>query len=145
MKKLLLILLCLPFIFSSCSKQQGCTDSLATNFNINAEEEDGSCIYGIVGYWNISSISYQSASQSTTIISDDDDALEFISEGILHEHTDNELNVNEWIIIGDSLHIGENGEDFICKHDVTRNNLTLKGNIYNLPETTTMTVNASRN
>ena len=45
MKKLLLILLCLPLLFSSCKKEEGCTDSTATNYNIDAENDDGSCIY----------------------------------------------------------------------------------------------------
>ena len=45
MKKLLLILLCLPMIFSSCKKEEGCTDPTAKNYNTNAEDNDGSCIY----------------------------------------------------------------------------------------------------
>ena len=45
MKKLLLILLCLPMIFSSCKKEEGCTDPTAKNYNTNAEDDDGSCIY----------------------------------------------------------------------------------------------------
>ncbi len=53
MKKLLLILLCLPLLFSSCKKEEGCTDSIATNYNAEAEEEDGSCIFDILGYWTV--------------------------------------------------------------------------------------------
>lgn len=34
----------LAFGFQSCTKQQGCTDPNACNYNIDAEEEDGSCI-----------------------------------------------------------------------------------------------------
>ena len=142
MKKLLLILLCLPMVFISCSKQEGCTDPIATNYSSEAEDDDGSCIFGIVGFWNVDSISYQSATQNTTIISDI--ALEFISGGILREYTDDGLNINEWIIIGDSLHIGEDSEDFICHFNITRTNLTLVGNII-LDEPTIMTVNATRN
>lgn len=33
------------FIFTSCSKEEGCTDPAATNFNIDAEKDDGSCLY----------------------------------------------------------------------------------------------------
>lgn len=32
-------------LFTSCSKEEGCTDPAATNFNIEAETDDGSCIY----------------------------------------------------------------------------------------------------
>ena len=49
MKKLLLILLCLPMIFVSCKKEEvsisGCKDSSAVNYNYLTELENGSCIY----------------------------------------------------------------------------------------------------
>ena len=32
-------------IFTSCSKEEGCTDPAATNFNVDAEKDDGSCVY----------------------------------------------------------------------------------------------------
>ena len=51
MKKLLYLFLVLPLIFSSCKKQQGCTDPIAVNYNADAEENDGSCTY-ILGCTN---------------------------------------------------------------------------------------------
>lgn len=33
----------------SCTKEEGCTDSFATNFNIDAENDDGSCEFGVAG------------------------------------------------------------------------------------------------
>ncbi|MFT4525266.1 MAG: hypothetical protein ACI85F_001419 [Bacteroidia bacterium] len=41
---LLLFAAILAFGFQSCTKQQGCTDPSACNYNIDAEENDGSCI-----------------------------------------------------------------------------------------------------
>lgn len=32
-------------LFTSCSKEEGCTDPAATNFNVDAEKDDGSCVY----------------------------------------------------------------------------------------------------
>ncbi len=32
-------------MFYSCSKEKGCTDATATNFDNDAEEDDGSCVY----------------------------------------------------------------------------------------------------
>ena len=49
MKKIIYSFIAIAFIFSSCTKEEGCTDSLATNFNIDAENDDGSCIYGFAG------------------------------------------------------------------------------------------------
>ncbi len=45
MKKLLLILLFLPLLFITCSKEviEGCTDSLASNYDPLATVDDNSC------------------------------------------------------------------------------------------------------
>lgn len=55
MKKLLYLFLILPLLFSSCAKEEGCTDSLAVNYNADAEDDDGSCLYTLVGFWDIQS------------------------------------------------------------------------------------------
>jgi len=55
MKKILYTLLMIAFIFSSCQKEEGCTDAMATNYNIDAEEDDGAkwnddCFYDGISY-----------------------------------------------------------------------------------------------
>ncbi|MCB0402977.1 MAG: cytochrome-c peroxidase [Flavobacteriales bacterium] len=41
----LVILLIGSIWISSCSKQRGCTDPIAENYNVDAEKDDGSCVY----------------------------------------------------------------------------------------------------
>jgi len=52
MKKLIYTLLALSLIFTACKKEEGCTDAIATNYNADAEDDDNSCIYSIVGTWS---------------------------------------------------------------------------------------------
>ena len=49
MKKYIYFLFAFALIFSSCTKEEGCTDPLATNFNVDAENDDGSCVFGLAG------------------------------------------------------------------------------------------------
>ena len=49
MKKFIYFFFAFSIIFSSCTKEEGCTDPLATNFNVDAENDDGSCIFGLAG------------------------------------------------------------------------------------------------
>ena len=49
MKKILYLFLAVSFIFTACKKEEGCTDATATNYNADAEDDDGTCTFGIVG------------------------------------------------------------------------------------------------
>ena len=55
MKKRLYLFLVLPLLFSSCAKEEGCTDPLASNYNADAEDNDGSCLYSVIATWNLNS------------------------------------------------------------------------------------------
>ena len=41
------IMVGLGSVLTSCSKEEGCTDVTAENFNVEAEKDDGSCIYKV--------------------------------------------------------------------------------------------------
>ena len=53
---LLLSLLTISLIFTSCKKEPGCMDPNSMTYNPEAKKDDGSCIYAYdiaLGSWNI--------------------------------------------------------------------------------------------
>tara|TARA_B100001964_G_scaffold211388_1_gene246627 strand:+ start:829 stop:1455 length:627 start_codon:yes stop_codon:yes gene_type:complete len=76
MKKLIYLLIVTALVFTACKKEEGCTDSTATNYNADAEKDDGSCIYGILGTWTATSVNIDS-SQTVTINGVEVDSLTY--------------------------------------------------------------------
>jgi len=134
MKKLLYTFLAVSIILSACKKED--------------EEPTNNSSPSIIGAWTINTVVLESDTSSSIFSPEDIDFLsgiEFAAGGILYETFSNELDTNEWLIIADSLYIGEDGENFVAKHQVTNTNLTLRGPIDdNMWLATTMTINATR-
>ena len=124
MKKLLYLFLAVAFIFTACKKEEGCTNSMATNYNADAEEDDGSCTYSIVGVWtptsaavNSSYTYYQngiliySMDTSYTSTSNDPDweasTIEFTANGDMKE--DGEV-IGTYTYSNNTLTMNEDGE-----------------------------------
>ena len=67
MKKITYIFLVISIIFVSCTKEEGCTDPIAANYNSEAENDNGSCNYTIVGVWSATSVDF-SITQTATLL-----------------------------------------------------------------------------
>ena len=117
MKKLLYIFLGASIIFSACKKED--------------EEPITISSSSIIGAWTINTLILESNIISDTLLPEDIgffSNLNFTTNGILYEtYTNGEIDTNEWVIIADSLYIGEDGEDFVAQHQVTTTNLILRG------------------
>ena len=134
MKKLLYTFLAVSIIFSACKKED--------------EEPTSNNSPSIIGAWTINTVILESDTSATTFSPDEisfPSSLEFVSGGILYETFSNELDTNEWVIIADSLYIGDEGEDLIAKYEVNHTNLTLVAPFdENMLGWSTITVNGIR-
>jgi len=145
MKKIIYTLFAVSILFTACKKEEGCMDAIATNYNADAEKDDGSCTYGIVGGWNCTTmtmdsnltVSYMgitidslSSSGSSTITAVEADfyGLDFSggpTSGTVYVYEEPTIvtDTSTWEIVGDSLVIDEG--DITFKYLVTSNTLQL--------------------
>ena len=136
-------LLAVTIVFSACKKEEGCTDALATNFNADAEENDNSCTYSIIGVWTPNTISVNSTQTVTVagqIIQSFDTAytmtaeeaeiegnIEFTSDGeVITTNDDGEIETDNYTTSGSSLTItnSNDGSPDNATYTVTKTNLT---------------------
>ena len=139
MKKLLLILLCLPLLFGSCKKEEGCTDPVATNYNSDAESDDGSCNYGIVGIWTPyeieitysqtgNTISFDTAYTLTPSQAEIEGNIEFTNLGTFITTSDGYLETDNYTTSGSTVTIIDGSSGYVngvATFSVTKTNLSL--------------------
>jgi hypothetical protein len=141
MKKTILILFACSLIFTACKKEEGCMDAIATNYNADAEEDDGSCIFGIVGVWSPYEVSVV-GSQTVTVLgqtiasfdtswtmtpaqAEIDGNIEFTNSGtIITTNDDGETETDNYTTSGNTLTVtDDDGEISNATYTVTKTNL----------------------
>ena len=124
MKKIFYLLVTAAFLFTACKKEQGCMDSVATNYNADAEEDDGSCLFAISGgTWTTQSVGYNGTitismmgipilDSTINYIETNPDSLEpykYIFEEnnnyTEYDQSNNEVEGGTWSMAGDQLTI----------------------------------------
>ena len=83
-------------LFGSCGKQ-GCNDPLAKNYDSSVKKDDGTCLYSILGDWEIQ-----------TYILNGDDLTSTLSYYIVHLYSDSSY-LTEQLLTGDSSYFETRG------------------------------------
>lgn len=102
--KLVLSTLIVLILFPSCQKEKGCIDPTAINYNIDAEVDDGSCIYNTIITGTITELDAQATitiGQLGPVYSGDYSKFSFSEGGV--------VDGDNWDIAFRSTHIIVNG------------------------------------
>ena len=83
-------------LFGSCAKE-GCNDPQAKNYDSSVKKDDGTCLYSILGDWELQ-----------TYILNGDDLTSTFSDYIVHLYSDSSY-LAESLLAGDSIYINSRG------------------------------------
>lgn len=143
MKKIIYLVLAVSFLFTACKKEEGCTDPIATNYNGDAEDDDGSCTFGIVGVWTPYEVtveanvtvtfagatiqSFDTSYTQTALEAGIEGNIEFTNSGTIITTNDmGALETDNYTTSGNTITItnSDDGETDVATYTVTKTNLS---------------------
>jgi hypothetical protein len=83
-------------LFGSCTKE-GCNDPQAKNYDSSVTKDDGTCLYSVLGYWELQ-----------TYILNGDDLTSTFSDYFIYLYSDSSYSC-EYLLLGDSIYINTRG------------------------------------
>ena len=97
-------------LFSSCKKEEGCMDSKANNYNVEAEIDDGSCAYDLAEVEDEITITDNGSGTGTTVW---EDGKTYILDGLVFVNDGQTLTIEAGAIIKGKSGTGENASALI--------------------------------